>query len=112
MPDASGYKPVLHDEYSTNFFQCHAVLPSLGGGEETLDRLVHRLVTQPKGAVMHRQDGAGAHVIGHVPGLLGRGVRREIRVVCPDAEDRQVDLADVAEMLAERGVAAEENSML
>ena len=97
---------------SANFAQCNSRLPALRRRYEAMDRLVQWFVTEAKCTVVHRQHEIRAHLIRHLPCLLRRRVGGDVRVVGADAEDGEIYLADIVEVIAKRGVAAEQNAMV
>src|SRR5438067_456650 len=81
-----------------------------GDGEDAFDGLAGGFVAEAEGAVVHGQDVVGVHVIRHGPGLLGGGVGGDVGVVATDADDGEIDLADVLVVLVIGGVAAVEDA--
>ena len=61
---------------------------------------------------MDRQQVLGTHVVRHRPGLFRRGVGLHIGVVTPDAENRQIDAAQIFEMVLISAVPAVENAVV
>src|SRR2546428_12369282 len=62
-----------------------------GGRMEALDWLEERLPAELEGLMMHRHEAGGARVVAHPPGLLGRAVIVDPRVIGADRHDGQVD---------------------
>src|SRR6187402_3360215 len=85
-------------------------MASVRRSKQPLDRLMHRLVAEAEGAVMHRENVIGAAMVGHRPRLLGCRVRGDIGVIGADAEDREIDSADVFEVVLIRGISAVEDA--
>src|SRR5207249_11561140 len=103
---------VCADPRATNFPHDDSIRSSPGNGQQSLHRLVHRLVTQSESAVMHWQDEIRAAVVSHLPDLLRIRMGGDVRVISADAKNREIHFADVAEAFVIRGIAAVENLSL
>src|SRR6476661_2376130 len=79
--------------------------------QKSPDRFVDRLLAQPEGGVMDRQDVFGVEPLEHVPCLLGRGVVVDPGVVGANRKNGQIDSGaptDVSQQVGVRGISGEE----
>src|SRR5437870_3974078 len=95
---------------SAYFTDDETISATAGGGEQPLHGLAHGLVRETEGAVVHGQHEIGHDLVGHIPGLLGVGVGLNVGVVAADADDGQIDLADVFEIIVVGRVSAVEDA--
>src|SRR5438477_11662706 len=97
---------------SAYFANDQTISAGAGNGKHPLHRLVYGFVRETESAVVHGQHEIGHDLIGHVPSLLGIGMGLDIGVVTADADDGQIDLADVLEVIVMSGVGTVEDAAL
>ena len=114
----TGYSGTVREAYADlkvgDAIERHPVRAGAGRAVHALDRLPVRLAAQLEGLVMHGEKELAAGVVGHLPGLLGRAVVMDPRVVRSHGHDGQVERAralQAAERRGHGGVAAEKNAV-